>query len=241
MRIGIYGYGKMGKVIETCAIDRGHSVTLKVGSDNAGTKPFDMDVAIEFSRPDTAVDNIKLLVESGIPVVVGTTGWYDDLYLVKDLVRQHNGAVLYASNFSVGVNLFFRMNQHLTALMAGQEQYGVHMEELHHIHKVDAPSGTALTLVRDIILQHKRYSGYTLDEPSNDQIGITAVREGEIPGTHRVKWSSEEDEITIEHKAFGREGFAIGSVVAAEWLVNSEADGELKSGLFTFDDVLNNY
>jgi len=239
MRIGIYGYGKMGKVIEDFAVSRGHNITLKVGSENAGQAPVDIDVAIEFSVPDAAMANMALLLEAGIPVVVGTTGWYDKLYEVKDLIADHNGALLYASNFSIGVNLFFKVNQHLAALMDKHEQYRATLVEEHHVHKLDAPSGTALTLSRDLILQHHSYDRYSMDI-EDGALPITSVREGEIPGTHRICWCSDQDEITIEHKAFGRKGFAEGAVVAAEWLGKPGPDGKRKSGLFTFEDVLNN-
>lgn len=240
MNIGIYGYGKMGKVIESCAEARGHMITMKVGSNNAGQQPTNVDVAIEFSRPETAVKNIELLLEAGVPVVVGTTGWYDQVNRIKDLIQENNGALLYASNFSIGVNLFFRINKLLASLMDKQDQYKAELIEEHHVHKLDSPSGTALTLTRDLILQHHGYNAYSMDEPSEHDVPITAIREAEIPGTHRIRWISEEDEITIEHKAFGRTGFAEGAVKAAEWLAAPGSDGQKKSGLFTFEDVLNN-
>jgi 4-hydroxy-tetrahydrodipicolinate reductase len=239
MRIGLYGYGKMGKVIEDRAIARGHEICMRVGSDSAGEIPVGIDAAIEFSTPQTIVENIELLLKHDIPIIVGTTGWYDKLYHVKDLIAEHEGAVLYASNFSIGVNLFFRLNKQLAGLMDSQRQYDAALVEAHHVHKLDAPSGTALTLARDLILQHGGYSEYSMENIGEGVLPIESMREGEIPGTHRISWTSSEDEITIEHKAFGRTGFAEGAVVAAEWLTKPAADGTRKSGLYTFDDVLN--
>jgi len=229
----------MGQVIESTAVRHGHKITMRVGSEDAGADPKEVDVAIEFSRPESALPNMRLLLANGVPVVVGTTGWYDQLNAVKDLIAQHNGALLYASNFSIGVNLFFRMNRLLAGLMDKQPQYAAQLVEEHHQQKLDAPSGTALTLTRDLILQHQGYDGYAMEDPSPKQLPITAVREGNIPGTHRIAWKSEQDEITIEHCAFGRNGFAEGAVKAAEWLVEPSPEGKRKAGLFTFEDVLN--
>ena len=239
MKIALYGYGKMGHVIEACATERGHEIAMRVGSKDAGVRPDGVDVAIEFSRPESAIPNMRLLLAHGVPVVVGTTGWYDRLNEVKDLIREHNGALLYASNFSIGVNLFFKVNQLLAGLMDKQPQYTAMLVEEHHTQKRDAPSGTALSLTRDIILQHKGYDGYALEDASAKQLPITAVRKDDIPGTHRIAWKSEQDEITIEHKAFGRNGFADGAVKAAEWLAAPDNEGQKKTGLFTFQDVLN--
>ena len=174
-------------------------------------------------------------------MVVGTTGWYDRINELKDIIRAKDGIVLYASNFSIGVNLFFKVNRYLSGIMDGQSQYRAHLHEEHHVHKLDAPSGTALTLARDLILQHSSYSSHTMEEAKDDQLPISAVREAEIPGTHRITWSSPEDELTIEHKAFGRNGFALGAIHAAEWLNEPDSNGERRNGLFTFDDVLSNF
>lgn len=162
MNIALLGYGKMGKAIEAAALQRGHTIGLKVGSSNAGTAPTGCDVAIEFSKPEHALANLRLCLNAGVPVVVGTTGWYDHLAEVKALVHEHNGSLLWASNFSIGVNLFFRLNKQLTRLMDPQAAYHVHIDEVHHIHKLDAPSGTAITLARDIDLNSQRYSGWAL-------------------------------------------------------------------------------
>ncbi len=247
MRIALYGYGKMGKAIEQVALVRGHQVPLKVDAANAGATPKGCDVAIEFSRPDQVMANMKLCLEAGVPIVVGTTGWYEHLNEVKAMVQANSGALLWASNFSIGVNLFFKLNRYLAGLMDQQSGYAVHIDEVHHIHKLDAPSGTAITLARDIDLKTQRYTGWELmtpapapasrlrrdlrPAPAPAPVFITSERTGEVPGKHSVTWSSAEDKITITHDAFGRAGFATGAVVAAEWLQG-------RQGLFTMDDVL---
>lgn len=245
MRIALYGYGKMGKAIEQVAIARGHSIGLKVGSDNAGASPAGCDVAIEFSRPERALANMRLCLEARVPVVVGTTGWYGHLDEVRAMVQETRGTILWASNFSIGVNLFFKLNKYLAGLMEPQPGYAVHIDEVHHVHKLDAPSGTAIILARDIDLKSHRYSGWELKEldqgraqaePHAPALGpapvcITSERKGEVPGKHSVTWVSAEDKITISHDAFGRQGFAKGAVVGAEWI-------QERTGLFTMDDVL---
>jgi 4-hydroxy-tetrahydrodipicolinate reductase len=235
MDIALYGYGKMGKAIEQVALARGHAVPLKVSFANAGTPPSGVDVAIEFSRPEEALPNIALCLEQGVPVVVGTTGWYHRLDEVRHLVDEHRGALLWASNFSIGVNLFFRLNKYLAALMDTQPTYAARLEEIHHVHKLDAPSGTAITLARDIDLKTQRYSGWALHDPpapvAPGPVPIHSQRTGEVPGTHSITWTGPEDRLTITHEAFGRQGFATGAVVAAEWLRG-------RTGLFTMDDVL---
>ncbi len=252
MKIALYGYGKMGKAIEQVAISRGHDVILRVGHENAGTAPVGADVAIEFSTPATAIENMRICLANKVPIVAGTTGWYDHLGEIKSLVQAEQGALLWASNFSIGVNLFFKLNKYLAGLMDGQPGYAARIDESHHVHKLDAPSGTAITLARDIALRSGRYSGWekdlqeatevrevrevkevseVRDETSQQLIPIGSERSGEVPGTHHVQWSSAEDKITITHEAFGRQGFATGAVVAAEWLHG-------RTGLFTMDDVL---
>lgn len=246
MNIALYGLGRMGKVIEQVAIARGHSIVLKVDTHNAGSPPKGADVAIEFSRPDQALANMELCLKHGVPVVVGTTGWYDRLALAQRLVTEHQGALLWASNFSIGVNLFFRLNRHLAALMDDRPGYRVRIDEVHHMHKLDAPSGTAITLAKDIDLKHHAYAGWALEDRAHAAgpplldparpadpapVVITSERTGEVPGKHSVTWSSAEDRITLTHEAFGRTGFATGAVVAAEWLRG-------RSGLFTLDDLL---
>ena len=250
MRLALYGYGKMGKAIEAAAIARGHEVVLRVSRANAGTPPKDADVAIEFSKPDQALANMRLCLEMGVPVVVGTTGWYDKLPDVRALVDEYKGALLWASNFSIGVNLFFRVNRQLAALMDKQAGYSARIDEIHHIHKLDAPSGTAITLANDIDLRTQRYAGWQLSSESGHRelrdplasgtkqeavpptpIEISSERTGEVTGKHSVTWASANDRITITHEAFDRSGFATGAVIAAEWLQN-------RKGLFTMDDVL---
>lgn len=239
MRIALYGHGRMGKAIEQVAVQRGHTVPLKVVSSNAGTKPADCDVVIEFSRPDQVLANIGLCMEAGVPIVVGTTGWYDHLNEVQAMVRTNNGTLLWASNFSIGVNLFFRVNRFLAGLMDGQHGYSAHIDEIHHVHKLDAPSGTAIILAKDIDLKTRRYTGWGLVKQDRDHLSaaavgpvpITSERTGEVPGKHSVTWASAEDRITITHDAFGRQGFATGAVVAAEWIIG-------RRGIFTMDDVL---
>lgn len=248
MNIALYGTGRMGRAIEEAALRRGHRIALKVGSANAGAPPTGCDVAIEFSRPAHAVDNIRLCVQAGVPVVVGTTGWYDRLPEVRELVVTGDGAVLWASNFSIGVNLFFRVNRLLAALMDGRSDYRVRLDEVHHVHKLDAPSGTALTLARDIDLHHAGYTGWSLapapapapapgpaPAPAPAPVPIHSERTGEVPGKHSVQWTSADDRIVITHEAFGRGGFATGAVHAAEWLADPV---QRRRGLFTMDDVL---
>ncbi len=238
MRIALYGYGKMGKAIEEVAIARGHEVVLRVDSHNPGTPPTGADVAIEFSTPENVLANTKLCLEHGVPVVVGTTGWYDHLDEIKVLVSKKKGTLLWASNFSIGVNLFFRVNRLLAGLMDQQPQYAVHIDESHHVHKLDAPSGTAITLARDIDIRTGRYSGFELTESkaqdgaASGPVPIRSERIGEVPGTHTVSWNSSNDRIVLTHEAFGRTGFAQGAVVAAEWIQG-------KQGFFSMDDVLN--
>jgi len=248
MRIAIYGYGKMGKAIELAATERGHEVILRVDASNAGTPPTGADVAIEFSKPDQAIANIGLCLKHDVPVVVGTTGWYDHLNDVRAMVANAQGSLLWASNFSIGVNLFFRVNRLLAALMDARPEYNAHIDEIHHVHKLDAPSGTAITLARDIDLKTQRYSGWKLKEQGRElkeqgqeqeqamvsapsPVPILSERIGEVPGKHAVTWSGAGDRIIITHEAFDRTGFAQGAVVAAEWLLG-------RSGLFTMDDVL---
>lgn len=240
MRIALYGYGKMGKAIEAAAAARGHEVVLRVTTANAGTAPKGADLAIEFSRPDQAVANMRHCLEAGVPVVVGTTGWYDHLLEARTLVDKHQGALLWASNFSIGVNLFFRVNRQLAALMERQQDYTVRIDEIHHVHKLDAPSGTAITLANDIDLRTRRYSGWSLSsskQPTTQAnlqpatVPITSERIGEVTGKHSVTWAGSHDRITLTHEAFDRSGFANGAVVAAEWLQG-------RKGFFTMDDVL---
>jgi len=231
MNIALLGYGRMGKSIETIALERNHSITLKATSE---TTTFDFsttDVAIDFSLPSTAVENIKRAVDANIPVISGTTGWLDNYNEIVDYCKSKNGAFLYASNFSLGVNIFFEINNKLSQLMSGFKDYNVNIEEIHHTQKLDEPSGTAITLAEQII-EHSEYENWNLDKSKSNQIHINAKRIEGVPGTHEVSYDSEIDSINIKHTAHSRKGFAQGAVIAAEWIKN-------KKGVFTMKDVLN--
>jgi 4-hydroxy-tetrahydrodipicolinate reductase len=230
MKIGIIGYGKMGKAIEKIAIDRGHSISFKTNNCNLNLIN-NVDVAIEFSTPESAFTNIKNCLDSNVPVVSGTTGWLEDLEDIKKLCDKKNGSFLYASNFSLGANIFFELNKKLAYLMSDNNQYKTSIDETHHIHKVDKPSGTAITLANDII-SGSRYENWELDSHSENKININSFREKEINGVHRVSYSSENDIISIKHEALDRNGFALGAVISAEWLFN-------KKGFFSISDMLN--
>ena len=232
MKIALLGYGKMGKAIEKIAISRGHTIVLKVTEQ---TKKFNInlaDIAIDFSAPNAAVKNISNCLKKGVPVISGTTGWLKDYDNIIALCEERDGAFIYASNFSLGVNIFFELNKNLAKMMKGLSQYKVTMEEIHHAQKLDAPSGTAITLAENII-EHSSYDGWEL-APSNDveKIPIHAKREENVPGTHSINYESSIDRICITHKANNREGFALGAIIAAEWLHG-------KTGIFTMKDVLN--
>tara|TARA_R110000751_G_scaffold69288_1_gene140784 strand:- start:746 stop:1444 length:699 start_codon:yes stop_codon:yes gene_type:complete len=230
MKIALLGYGRMGKTIEKLAVERGHSVVKKI--DQGDTYDFaDADVAIDFSVPDAAVDNISMALKSGVPVVSGTTGWLDRYPEMVALCKENNGAFIYASNFSVGVNIFFELNKKLAQMMKALDSYNVSMTEVHHIHKLDAPSGTAITLA-EVIIEESAKTDWILDNEESDKITIKAVREAEVPGTHTITYQSDVDEIMIEHKAHSRNGFALGAIIAAEWLKD-------KKGVHTMKDVLN--
>ncbi len=229
MKIALLGYGRMGKTIEKLATERGHSI-VKTIDQNDDYDFNGADVAIDFSVPTAAVDNISACLKAGIPVVSGTTGWLDSYDDMVALCKEKEGAFIYASNFSVGVNIFFELNKQLAKMMKNLEDYDVSMTEVHHIHKLDAPSGTAITLAEGI-LENSNKSDWVLDNQEEGKITINAVREGEVPGTHNIQYKSAVDEITIEHKAQNRNGFALGAVIAAEWLKD-------KTGVFSMKDVL---
>ena len=235
MNIALFGYGKMGKAIEKIALQRGHVITQKLGKGNS-LHPENIDVAIDFSLPEAAVTNISSCITTGIPVISGTTGWLDQYEDMVSLCTKNKGAFLYASNFSVGVNLFFELNKKLASLMNNQKDYNVSLEEIHHTQKLDAPSGTAITVANGIIENAQYKDWYLLEarqqEFSNTHVPIRSVREGTVPGTHTVTYKSVIDTITISHEAHSREGFALGAVVAAEWLLG-------KKGVFSMRDVLN--
>ena len=232
MKIALLGYGKMGKVIERIALERGHEIVLRKGSQDSFDTLKDADIAIDFSVPSSAVENISACLEQGIPVVSGTTGWLEKYDEMVALCQSKNGSFIYGSNFSLGVNIFFELNKYLAKMMANLKDYKVSMEEIHHTQKLDAPSGTAISLANGII-QNTDYTNWTLETPKEGEIHIEAKRIENIPGTHSVFYDSIVDQIEIKHTAHSREGFALGSVIAAEWLVD-------KKGVFTMKDVLFN-
>jgi len=230
MKIALLGYGKMGKVIERIALERGHEIVLRKSSASSFEGLETADVAIDFSIPDAAVENISACFNAGIPVVSGTTGWLSNYNDMVDLCNEKNGAFIYGSNFSLGVNIFFELNSHLAKIMSRFDQYKVSMEEIHHTQKLDAPSGTAISLAQGII-EHSNYNNWTMESPNADEIKIEALRIPEVPGTHSIFYTSDVDTIEIKHTAHNREGFALGSVIAAEWLAG-------RTGIFTMKDVL---
>jgi len=237
MKIILSGYGRMGRQVEKIALQRNHTIAAIVDTvddfKKYRTQIAAADVAIDFSMPNAAADNILRFFEVKIPVVVGTTGWYERLEEIKNQCINEKQSLLYATNMSLGVNLFFELNRKLAKLLHPYSEYQPSIKETHHIHKKDAPSGTAITLANDILQQYPQLSGWTLatsDEISG-KLPITAIREGEIVGTHEVKYHSLVDEISITHAAFSREGFAVGAVCAAEWLPGH-------FGIFTMQDVI---
>ena len=231
MNIALFGYGKMGKMIEKIALKRNHHIVAKIDLDATDINFSEIDVAIDFSMPNAAFGNIKNCLEHKVPIISGTTGWLQDYQKAVELCEKNNGAFIYASNFSLGVNLFFELNSCLAKLMATQDQYQVTMEEIHHTQKLDAPSGTAITLAEGV-LDNTNYTNWKLDNAGDKEIPITAKRIADTPGTHTVSYKSEVDSIEIKHTAHNREGFALGAVIAAEWIVG-------KTGVFTMKDVLN--
>ncbi len=221
----------MGQEIEKIAVSRGHEIVLK--ADFNGFSDDDIskaDVAIDFSVPESAFSNIKQTIKNNVPVVSGTTGWLDKYNQIVDYCNQQNGGFIYASNFSLGVNIFFELNKKLASMISGHNQYAVEMEEIHHTKKLDAPSGTAITLAEGII-DNTNFTNWKLDKADENEIPIIAKRIENVPGTHTVNYTSEIDDIEIKHTAHNRKGFALGAVVAAEWLVD-------KKGVFSMKDVL---
>jgi 4-hydroxy-tetrahydrodipicolinate reductase len=238
MKIAIIGYGKMGKEIEKVAKERGHEITLKISSDNTKDFTFDnlkkVDVAIEFTNPDLAVNNIKVCMSSNTPIVVGTTGWYDEFAEVRESVAQNDGSLLYATNCSIGVNLFFKLNKSLAKMMNKHKDYNVTMEETHHTQKLDAPSGTAITLAEGIVENSENKDLWVKgDAHAHNQLSVISHRVENVPGTHQINYTSEIDDIEIKHTAHNRKGFAMGAVIAAEYIQD-------KKGIFTMEDVLFN-
>lgn len=238
MRIGLFGYGKMGKVIEKIALERGHEITARVSREEPKER-FDLsntDVVIEFSVPESAEENIQFCIDNDIPVVIGTTGWYDSLPHLSKYCEDHNGAMLHATNFSLGVNLFFELNRKLAKMMEPYSDYSASMLEVHHTEKLDAPSGTGISLAQDLIDNHKGYASWENVKKSQisdaSVLALESQRLPSVPGTHHVTYESTIDKIEMVHTAHNREGFGLGSVIAAEWIKG-------KTGVFTMRDVLN--
>jgi 4-hydroxy-tetrahydrodipicolinate reductase len=231
MKIALLGYGRMGKEIEQIAISRGHEIVIKkdVGAIIDITLA---DVAIDFSVPDSAFNNISNCIQNNVPVISGTTGWLDKYEEVVALCNEEKGAFIYASNFSLGVNIFFELNKQLAKMMRNLEDYNISIEEIHHTKKLDAPSGTAITLAEGIIENSSKENWVLGTNTSEENIAIAAQRIPEVPGTHTVLYASEIDSIDIKHTAHSRQGFALGAVVAAEWILG-------KTGVFSMKDVLN--
>jgi 4-hydroxy-tetrahydrodipicolinate reductase len=236
MNIALIGYGKMGKEIEKIALSRGHRIVLTVDANNADTYTSEelsaADVAIEFSTPESAVGNIRKCFTARVPVVAGTTGWLSHLEQIRNECLQRDCGLFYASNYSIGVNLFFQLNEQLAKLMSRYNEYNVSMEEIHHVHKLDSPSGTALSLAMQIMEQNPLKTKWINEESRNtEELGIVSKRIDEVPGTHTVTYSSEVDEISITHIAHSRKGFALGAVIAAEWLKG-------RKGVFGMSDLM---
>ena len=231
MKIALLGYGKMGQAIEKIALERGHEIVLRKDEFNTYEGLSNADVAIDFSIPAVAVSNISSCFYENVPVISGTTGWLEHYDEMVSLCKEKNGAFISSSNFSLGVNLFFELNELLAKMMSKFDTYKVTMEEIHHTQKLDAPSGTAIALAKGVIA-NSAYTKWTLEEPNSNEIHIEAKRIGTVPGTHTVTYNSPIDAIEIKHTAHNRDGFALGAVIAAEWIVD-------KKGVFTMKDVLN--
>ncbi|MCF4101377.1 4-hydroxy-tetrahydrodipicolinate reductase [Gillisia sp. M10.2A] len=230
MKIALLGYGKMGKTIEKIAIDRGHEIVLKVTDDIESKDLSQVDVAIDFSVPSAAFKNITACFKQQVPVICGTTGWLEQYDEAVELCKTQKAAFLYASNFSIGVNLFFDLNQKLAKLMAPFKDYEIEIEEVHHTQKLDAPSGTAITLAQQVIANSSK-ENWKLDTAAENEIPIYAKRVDDVPGTHTISYKSEIDSIEITHTAHSRAGFALGAVIAAEWIKD-------KKGVFSMKEVL---
>jgi len=230
MKIALLGYGKMGQTIERIALERGHEIVLKKDEFNTYEGLSNADVAIDFSIPAVAVENISSCFYANVPVISGTTGWLDRYDEMVALCEEKKGAFISSSNFSLGVNLFFGLNEYLAKMMSKFDSYKVEMEEIHHTQKLDAPSGTAISLAKGVI-ENSNYTNWTMENPNPNEIHIEAVRIGDVPGTHSVTYNSGIDTIEIKHTAHNREGFALGAVIAAEWIVG-------KQGIFSMRDVL---
>lgn len=237
MKIGLYGYGKMGRAIEAAALERGHSIAWKLtSSDKERATPELLraaDVIIEFTRPESAPENIEKCLNAGIPVVTGTTGWYTEWPSVHQKVLESGGALLTGTNFSLGVNIFFALNEHLAKIMNRFPAYNASITEIHHTAKLDKPSGTAISLAEQLIANHEAYPDWQLDPGAGDDgLPVFALREEDVPGTHTVRYHSDIDDISITHIAHNRKGFALGAILAAEFLAD-------KKGVYSVRDIFN--
>jgi 4-hydroxy-tetrahydrodipicolinate reductase len=236
MRIALLGYGKMGKAIEKVALERGHEVVFRIDLNNASDKQLitkdNVDAVIEFSSPHSAYVNLEFCMKSGLKTVCGTTGWLESRREIEQLCVQNRASFFYASNYSIGVNLFFKVNEFLAKLMAPHQQYEIFTSEIHHTEKLDAPSGTAITLAEGILSNNTTKKSWVNNQiAAKEELPIWSSREGKVPGTHTIKYISEIDEIEIKHTAYTRMGFALGAVLAAEWLQGKE-------GVFGMNDLL---
>lgn len=236
MNIAILGYGKMGKIIEKICLQRQHNVIITIDKDNIKDLTpnilSSIDVAIEFTQPESAIENYLLCFRNNIPVVSGTTGWLDNWEQVISECKKYDGSFFYASNFSIGVNVLFSMNKKLANIMQQFDDYKCHIEETHHIHKLDAPSGTAISIANDIIKANKKLVSWKLEKDAQNQdLPIKSIREGEITGKHTIIYESNVDMIKLEHEAKNRQGFALGAVLAAEFIYN-------KKGIYNMQDML---
>ena len=232
MKIALFGYGKMGKIVEKIAKNRGHEIIFKIDENSSNYDLNNVDIAIDFSTPKSALSNISKALENCIPIISGTTGWTEKYNKAVKLCNKKNGAFLYASNFSLGVNIFFEINRNLAQIMNNYTEYKIKMKEIHHIEKIDAPSGTAITLAESII-DETNYQKWSFgNDFKEDKISIESQRLLDNTGTHEVIYKSEIDEIKIKHVASNRDGFGLGAVIAAEWLIG-------KKGVFSMKDVLN--
>jgi 4-hydroxy-tetrahydrodipicolinate reductase len=238
MKIALLGYGKMGHEIERIVVRMGHEISLIIDSaddwEKSGSTLKESDIAIDFSVPDQVVENIYRCFENGVPVIVGTTGWNDKLEQVKKTCYDRDQSLFYSTNFSIGVNLFFDLNRHLAKLMSERSEYEISIEETHHIHKQDTPSGTAIVLANDIIQNISRLAKWVKENPDNpEELAIKSFRVENVSGTHKIRYESEDDMIEIVHSAKNRRGFAMGAIMAAEWLIGRKGYFEMKDMLFS--------
>jgi len=236
MKIALIGYGRMGHEIEKAALERGHSINLIIDKDNLQdlneANLAESDVVIEFTTPETAFGNVASCLKMKVPVVCGTTGWQDDYQRAEELCLQNDVSLIHSTNFSIGVNILFRLNAELARCVSAYPGYKPFIEEIHHTKKLDAPSGTAITLAGGISAQNGNYDGWGFEREAGERmIPVRSVREGMVPGTHTISWDSEIDTISLKHEAKGRKGLALGAVVAAEFISN-------RKGVFTMEDVL---